>query len=270
MLGSIPKNFQCEDVLKNISETIILANKDFEIIWLNDAAKTKLQPLFTLYNLDSADQAIGLHMNFFHSNPTNQQEIMKRLSSSYRTRITIKEQYVAETVISPIYISDTSTIEGYILMLLDVTKEENQKQKQTKLIDELSTPILKLWDGILVFPIVGSLNEERSKKLVEVALNRIIKDRAEHILLDLSSLNTMDEVSIHYLYQLVDTIRLVGSEAYLVGITPELTLSLINKGYKWKTFMEAGQALLHIIQTCSDSESIQEFIKLSAKRFISK
>ncbi|WP_064091323.1 STAS domain-containing protein [Rossellomorea aquimaris] len=245
-IGNFDQSLLSEEILESISEPILLANLQYEIQWMNNKAAVSLTPLFQLYGLRSSEEAIGQSMDFFHSNPHKQREMMKEVTKSIRTRITIQNQYVAETVISPIKNHNREII-GYVLMLLDVTHQAEEEQRKNELISALSIPILRIWNDVMAIPILGDLTNDRADKLVEKALTYSVKHRMEYILIDLSSLAAIDESTGYHVNRLCEAANLIGTKCYVVGVSPSLSLSIVQSNMKWETFTHVQQAIQYIL-----------------------
>ncbi|WP_108671471.1 STAS domain-containing protein [Peribacillus acanthi] len=245
-IGKLPNNLMLENVLEVIDETILVADLEFRLVWMNSAAIRTLNPLMELYGIKNDENILGKHMDFFHKKPKHQNRIMENLSHSHRTRISIKDRYFAETVITPIF-DHEEVKQGYLLMLLDVTEKAKQEKEREKMIDLLSTPIMKLWDYILAAPIVGVLNDDRAERLTYKVLENCVKERAEYFLLDVSSLNEIDTNTGHYINKICQSLRLIGTKCFIVGVTPQLALSIANHHYEWKTFSHVQNALIEIL-----------------------
>jgi rsbT co-antagonist protein RsbR len=225
-IGRLPIHLNGQFVLEGIQETIMVADLDYRIQWLNSTAVEQLGPLFKLYGVENVKDAIGMSMDMFHAAPSHQQYIMKSLETTHRARINIKDQYVAETIIHPIY-DENGEKRAYLLMLLDVTTQANAEKEREKIIEELSTPILKIWDNILAVPIVGKMDETRGTKL------------AEKVLEECSTFPS----TIHH-----EALRLIGTKFLIVGISAEMALSLVHYDYNWTTFASVRQSIACILQ----------------------
>lgn len=246
-IGKIPDNVAIKDILESIDETILLADLEFRVVWMNNTAISTLGPLLKLYGINDDSEVIGKHMDFFHTNPDHQNRMMSTLHKTHRTQITIKDQYIAETVITP-YCDKGKEKKGYLLMLLDVTKKAQQDKERERMIDMLSSPIMKIWDHILAIPIIGNLTTERADRLIETILTNCVKERAEYFLLDLSSLSKIDEDSGYYIDKIAKSLRLVGTECLIVGVSPSLALSITKSHYCWNTFSHFQQAINEILK----------------------
>ncbi|WP_163100884.1 STAS domain-containing protein [Peribacillus alkalitolerans] len=245
-IGNLPNNLLLENVLEVIDESILVADLEFRLVWMNSTAIQTLGPLMKLFGIKDGENILGKHMDFFHKNPHHQHRIMESLSHSHRTRISIKDQYYAETVITPIF--DPQKIkQGYLMMLVDVTEKAQEEKEREKMIDLLSTPIMKLWDYVLAAPIVGILNDDRAERLTHTVLQNCVKERAEFFLLDVSSLNEIDTNTGHYINKICQTLRLIGTKCYIVGVSPQLAQSISNHHYQWKTFSHVQNALIEVL-----------------------
>lgn len=245
-IGHFPFELNSQLMLEGIQETIMVADLDYRIQWLNSTAVKQLGPLFKLYGVTQPENAIGMSMDMFHTSPAHQQRLMSALETTHRARITIKDQYVAETIIHPIY--EDGEKRGYLLMLLDVTTQANAEKEREKIIEELSTPILKIWDSVLAVPIVGKIDELRGKKLTEKVLEECVKERARHFLIDLSSLKEMNDHIAYHINNIHEALRLIGTKCVIVGISAEMALSLVNYDYHWKTFASVRQSIAYILK----------------------
>jgi len=213
---------------------------------MNDAAVKTLGPLHPLFGISENESLIGKHMDFFHRHPAHQKQIMRELNHTHRTVITIKNSYVAETVIAPIY-NVQQEKQGYILMLLDVTEKAQQEKEKEQTIALLSTPILKIWDSVLAIPILGNLTNERADRLLETILKKCVEERAEYFLLDLSSLSKIDESSGYYINKIGQSLQLIGTECFIVGVSPSLASSISKSDFQWKTYLHVQQAIKEIM-----------------------
>ncbi|MEW4282628.1 STAS domain-containing protein [Priestia koreensis] len=246
-IGTFPKHLSSYTILEGIQETIIIADIHYRIQWMNSKAVEILGPLMKLYGINDIHDVLGQSMDLFHSAPEHQQHMMQELHSTHRARITIKQRYVAETVIHPVY-NENGDKQAYLLMLLDVTNQAKQAERNQAIIDELSTPLLKIWHDILALPIVGSLDDVRGKKLAERVLEACVKEGARYFLIDLSSLKELDDHSGYHIHIMAEALRLIGTRCLIVGISPELVQSLVQYDYRWTTFSTVQQCIAYIMK----------------------
>ena len=104
-------------------------------------------------------------------------------------------------------------------------KEETIQAQESEL-REAATPITEIWSGVLTLPLIGSLDSERTVHIMDALLNRIARDHSSVVVLDLTGVSGMDSEVSRHLIQMVRAVRLMGAEAILTGIRPEIARSL--------------------------------------------
>lgn len=107
-------------------------------------------------------------------------------------------------------------------------EKENALSAQEQALRETSTPITEIWDGVLTLPIIGALDSSRTMMVMEALLGRIARDRARAVVMDLTGVKNIDSQVSHHLIQMVRAIQLMGSEAIVTGIRPEIARALIS------------------------------------------
>jgi len=106
-------------------------------------------------------------------------------------------------------------------------KEKTINAQQMEL-RETSTPITEIWDGVLTLPIIGTLDSNRTMLVMEALLNRIAKDRAMAVVMDLTGVHSVDSQVSHHMIQMVRAIQLMGAAAILTGIRPEIARAMTS------------------------------------------
>ncbi|WP_085505255.1 STAS domain-containing protein [Thalassobacillus devorans] len=246
-VGEIPRNLSLLDTLNSIGENILIADTNYDVKWMNDNAVKLFTAIAPLFNLDGAEDFIGMNMDHFHTNPAYQQEKMATLMETHRARINIRNQFVADIVITPVQ-GEAGNVDGYVVMLMDVTTKAEEEKRKDKLIEELSTPLIKIWDKAIAVPLIGTFDRERSERLTSFVLKECASADIEHALIDLSGIHTFDEGISYQVQQLTETLTLVGTECILVGITPQLAMSFEYLDSELATFRNAHAGLEHIIE----------------------
>lgn len=99
---------------------------------------------------------------------------------------------------------------------------------QEQELRETATPITEIWDGVLTLPIIGTLDSSRTMLVMEALLNRIAKDHAKAVVMDLTGVKNIDSQVSHHLIQMVRAVQLMGSQAIITGIRPETARALIS------------------------------------------
>lgn len=245
-IGKIPERISLLEALDSIGETIIIADTDYSIRWMNTEACRLLEEIAPLYGLAGCADMIGKNMDFFHGNAYNQREMMKNLTKPHRNRITIKGEVVTDIVITPIQ-SQEQQVDGYIVMLLDVTTQAEEEQKKEELIKELSTPIVQVWHKTIALPLIGEFDQERFDDLIAKVLTECVEKRHEFVLVDLSGMREAGNIQ-HYLQKLIDSLRLIGSSCFMTGISAQIAISITEAEINVQTFGTVRAGLEHIMK----------------------
>lgn len=107
-------------------------------------------------------------------------------------------------------------------------EREHTLQAQQAELRETATPITEIWDGVLTLPIIGTLDSSRTMLVMEALLARISKDRAKAVVMDLTGVKSIDSQVSHHLIQMVRAVQLMGSDAIVTGIHPEIARALVS------------------------------------------
>jgi rsbT co-antagonist protein RsbR len=116
------------------------------------------------------------------------------------------------------------TIESY-----QKSREQVIWRQQEELM-ELSTPVVKLWDGILALPIIGTLDSSRTQVVMESLLQKIIETESEVAIIDITGVPTVDTLTAQHLLKTVTAARLMGAECIISGIRPQIAQTIVYLG----------------------------------------
>ncbi|GEL78773.1 STAS domain-containing protein [Tenuibacillus multivorans] len=103
-------------------------------------------------------------------------------------------------------------------------------------LQELSVPLIPVMEGITVMPLVGTIDTDRAKLIMENLLDGVIKSRAEVVLIDITGVPVVDTMVAHHIVQAAEAVRLIGSTCILVGIRPEIAQTIVNLGIDLSRF----------------------------------
>ena len=104
-------------------------------------------------------------------------------------------------------------------------------------LKELSTPLIPIMDKITVMPLIGTIDTERAKLIMENLLEGVIKHNSEVVLMDITGVPVVDTMVAHHIVQVSEAVRLVGAKTILVGIRPEIALTITNLGIDLQKFL---------------------------------
>lgn len=102
--------------------------------------------------------------------------------------------------------------------------------RQTDEIAEISTPVIRVWDGILALPIIGTLDSSRTQIVMESLLQEIVETGSSMAILDISGVPAVDSLVAQHLIKTVSATRLMGAECIISGIRPEIAQTVVHLG----------------------------------------
>jgi rsbT co-antagonist protein RsbR len=102
--------------------------------------------------------------------------------------------------------------------------------RQTDEITEISTPVIRVWDGILALPIIGTLDSARTQVVMENLLQEIVETGSSIAILDISGVPADDSLVAQHLIKTVSATRLMGAECIISGIRPEIAQTVVHLG----------------------------------------
>ncbi|AKL85599.1 STAS domain-containing protein [Bacillus atrophaeus] len=97
-------------------------------------------------------------------------------------------------------------------------------------LQELSAPLIPVFEHITVMPLVGTIDTERAKRIMENLLNGVVKHRSQVVLIDITGVPVVDTMVAHHIIQASEAVRLVGAKCLLAGIRPEIAQTIVNLG----------------------------------------
>ncbi|GEN55060.1 MULTISPECIES: RsbT co-antagonist protein RsbRA [Halobacillus] len=97
-------------------------------------------------------------------------------------------------------------------------------------LQELSAPLIPVMENITIMPLIGTIDTERAKLIMENLLDGVIKHNAEVVLIDITGVPVVDTMVAHHIIQAAEAVRLIGSRCILVGIRPEIAQTIVNLG----------------------------------------
>lgn len=109
------------------------------------------------------------------------------------------------------------------------SREELIRRQQEEML-ELSTPVIKLWNGILALPLVGTLDSARTQVVMESLLEAIVRTNSRVAILDITGVPTVDTVVAQHLLKTVTAARLMGADCIISGIRPQIAQTIVHLG----------------------------------------
>lgn len=149
---------------------------------------------------------------------------------------------------------------------------EHTVSLQRVALQELSAPLIPVMRNITIMPLIGTIDTERAKLIMENLLEGVIKHNSEVVLIDITGVPVVDTMVAHHIIQAAEAVRLIGSTCILVGIRPEIAQTIVNLGIDLGKFptksslrkgFETALALTgrSIIKEKDQSKEVQEIIE---------
>jgi rsbT co-antagonist protein RsbR len=109
------------------------------------------------------------------------------------------------------------------------SREDVINRQQREML-ELSTPVVKLWEGILALPMIGTLDSARTQVVMENLLQKVVETGAQIAILDITGVPTVDTLVAQHLLKTVTALRLMGAEAIISGVRPQIAQTIVHLG----------------------------------------
>jgi rsbT co-antagonist protein RsbR len=109
------------------------------------------------------------------------------------------------------------------------TREEIIARQQQELL-ELSTPVVKLWDGVLALPLIGTLDSARTQVVMESLLQQIVQTGAAIAIIDITGVPTVDTLVAQHLLKTIAAARLMGADCIISGVRPQIAQTIVHLG----------------------------------------
>ena len=144
------------------------------------------------------------------------------------------------------------TTEAYLKV-----REETIRRQQEEML-ELSTPVVKLWEGILALPLIGTLDSARTQVVMESLLEAIVQTNSKVAIIDITGVPTVDTVVAQHLLKTVTAARLMGADCIISGVRPQIAQTIVHLGIN----------LLDITTKATLSDAFSLAIQRSGFRFV--
>ena len=136
-------------------------------------------------------------------------------------------------------------------------REETIHRQQEEML-ELSTPVVKLWEGILALPLIGTLDSARTQVVMESLLEAIVQTNSKVAIIDITGVPTVDTVVAQHLLKTVTAARLMGADCIISGVRPQIAQTIVHLGIN----------LLDITTKATLSDAFSLALQRSGFRFV--
>ena len=199
----------------------------------------------------TAEEIIGKHLSIFYTEEDKKAGKVERELATAAKEGRFEDEswrvkkdgtrFWANVVITALY-QDDGSLRGFGKVTRDMTErkkvEEVMAQKasfealsrQAQEILDISTPVVQVWEGIILAPIIGTLDSQRTQQLTEKILDGIVESRSTVALVDITGVPAVDTQTARHLIELIRAVRLLGADVILTGIRPAIAQTLVHLG----------------------------------------
>ena len=144
----------------------------------------------------------------------------------------LQDNYVDPEKLNESIVYVSRLIDRLGLMAFSIFNERSQRviKRQQQEILELSTPVIHMWEGILVVPLIGTLDSVRAQQVMENLLHEIADTGYDVVILDIAGVSTVDTLVAQYLLKTVSAARLMGADCIISGIGPAIAQTIVQLG----------------------------------------
>jgi len=225
-------NIDYRQIIEYSLEPIII-HTDLNILYINHAA----EEFFGVKN----EEIIGESpLDIFQD--TSKPAIENRIQSAYEKPAEVIEEKVyitdgsiveVELYCHPVLIENTKAIQTYVRDITDRKLSEKKHHEMIKQVNELSSTLVPILDGIAVLPLVGAIDEVRAKQLLDTVPVKVQKQNVECLIIDFSGIYNIDTIVSDSLFKINRVLSMLGVRTIITGIRPELALTAIELDIDW-------------------------------------
>jgi rsbT co-antagonist protein RsbR len=114
--------------------------------------------------------------------------------------------------------------------LEELTEQITTIERQNTAIQELSTPIIEVWTGVLCIPVIGVLDSARATEMTRALLEAIVQKKAPGVIIDITGIDTMDTRAADNFVRMARSVRLLGAKCILSGVHPTIARTVVQLG----------------------------------------
>ena len=157
------------------------------------------------------------------------------IEEAVETKIETKggREIAYELSLSPL--ESDGELEAIVGIGRDITEQleqERRLQDMAQEIQELSMPVVEIWDGVILTTVVGSLDTQKAEMLTEDLLDRIVSREAAIALIDITEVTALDTATAQHLIDTINAVNLLGADVVITGISPEIAQTLVQLGVR--------------------------------------
>jgi rsbT co-antagonist protein RsbR len=219
---------QCETIVSNLA----MACRDGHLTDIDAPSFAPLRDAVVDMSLTRALQGISAK-----ETATFILSLKAPLFARVRAVLTFEPERLAAEILSISELIDALAL--FMMEALQHTREELIHRQQTD-ITELSTPVVKLWQGIVAVPLVGTLDTVRTQLVMENLLESIVRHEAVVAIIDITDVPAIDDLVAQHVLNTIAAARLMGTDCIISGIRPHIAQTMVHLGVELNVVTKAN------------------------------
>nr|WP_319393657.1 STAS domain-containing protein [uncultured Desulfobacter sp.] len=220
------------NILQQLPTPIMAINRDMMVIFLNKAGLKMLGKSWKeVKGMPCRDVFQSRHCG---TDECRMKQVMEGAQPvTVRNEMKINDIYIPIEYTAAAMKDDDGNIVGGLEYILDITERVRQEKKlkeQSRTIMEISTPAIKLWDRVVILPVVGVVDSLRAQQMMNTMLTKIMETAAKVIILDIQGVAAVDTAVANHLIKIAKATKLMGCRCIISGISPAVAETLVQLG----------------------------------------
>jgi len=208
----------------------LIVHSQLKIIYVNGAAEK-------FFRAKKAEVIGASPLDIFKN--TSKPAIKKRISGAYNQPAEIIEETIyrmdgtsvdVELYCHPIKIGNTQAIQTYVKDVSEKKELQKIQNKMNQQLDELASNVIPIIRGIGVLPLLGTINDERAKVLLELVPINVQRQGIMNLIIDFSGIYEIDQLVLNYLFGISNVLKLLGVACSITGLRPSLAREVVEVG----------------------------------------
>jgi len=258
-----------QHVINNMP-VVLWAVDDKGIFTLSDGAALAILGL-------EPGQVVGMDaFQIYASEPSIVSAMRRALAGEFSCEMTTGGGFNWESRFIPLKRAD-GTVEGVIGFSIDATdrvRAENELKQKVQIVERqetairsLSTPIMRVWAGVLALPLVGMLDGSRIENILGALLEAVVHDQAEYVILDLTGIANVDGTTADHVFKVLRALALLGTQAVVTGVQPGVARALVEIGLDLGQVVTLGnlEEAIRFVMKQRNTKSLAPMQKAKAK-----
>lgn len=220
------------DVLQQIPTPIMAVDKELNLIFMNDAGLNLSGSVWT----DIKGKKCHDIFNSAHCKTDNcrmKNVIEGEATTTVRNEVTIDGRIIPIEYTAAALKDKYGNIVGGLEYIIDISERVSQEKRlkeQSRTIMQISTPAIKLWDRIIILPVVGVVDSLRAQQMMNTMLKKIMETSSKVIILDIQGVAAVDTAVANHLIKIAKATKLMGCSCIISGISPAVAETLVQLG----------------------------------------